>query len=179
MRGFSIYELSRICETCPPLFRHLAEAPGPERLSVTEFKDRLASGLGSLDEDVLAVMSSVLPVGEYVPLLLRLWPRLVLPGEPGDYFAEERLAAFPDVEVWDRESQPSGPYYRGTTMYLRESRELFEFVLPLVAVSSLNPERVHYYETLIEGGSSPTALAVSILDGSRGDDTDLPVDPFH
>lgn len=177
--GFSIYELSRICETCPPLFRHLAEAPGPERLSVTEFKDRLASGLGSVDEDVLAVMSSVLPVGEYVPLLLRLWPRLVLPGEPGDYFAEERLAAFPEVEVWDRENQPSGPYYRGTTMYLRESRELFEFVLPLVAVSSLNPERVHHYETLIEGGSSPTALAVSILDGSRGDDTDLPVDPFH
>ena len=124
MRGFSIYELSRICETCPPLFRHLAEAPGPERLSVTEFKDRLASGLGSLDEDVLAVMSSVLPVGEYVPLLLGLWPRLVLPGEPGDYFAEERLAAFPDVEVWDRESQPSGPYYRGTTMYLRIPRAL-------------------------------------------------------
>jgi hypothetical protein len=66
----------------------------------------------------------------------------VLPGEPGDYFAEERLAAFPDVEVWDREDQPSGPYYRGTTMHLSESRELFEFVLPLVAVSSLNPERV-------------------------------------
>ena len=84
MSGFSIYKLSLFCETCPPLFRHLAEAPGPERLSVTEFKDRLASGLGSLDEDVLAVMSSVLPVGEYVPLLLRLWPRLVLPGEPGD-----------------------------------------------------------------------------------------------
>ena len=124
-------------------------------------------------------MSSVLPVGEHVPLLLRLWPRLVLPGEPGDYFAEERLAAFPDVEVWDREDQPSGPYYRGTTMHLSESRQLSEFVLPLVAVSSLNPERVHHYETLIEGGSSPTALAVSILDGSRGDDTDLPVDPFH
>lgn len=177
MSGLSIYKLSLFCETCPPLFRHLAEAPGPERLSVTEFKDRLASGLGSVDEDVLAVMSSVLPVGEYVPLLLRLWPRLVLPGERGDYFAEERLVAFPEHEPWD--GQPSGPYYRGTTMHLRESVELFEFVLPLVAVSSLNPQRVHHYQTLIEGGSSPTALAVSILDGSRGGDTNLPVDPFH
>ena len=34
MSGFSIYELSRFCETCPPLFRHLAEAPGPERNGV-------------------------------------------------------------------------------------------------------------------------------------------------
>src|ERR1700760_1506210 len=44
MGGFSIYKLGRFCETCPPLFRHLADAPGPGRLSVTEFKDRLASG---------------------------------------------------------------------------------------------------------------------------------------
>jgi hypothetical protein len=179
MNERAVYKLGPTCETCPPLFRQLSEAPAPALVSKAELKDRLAGGLGAVDEDVLAVMSSVLPAGEYVPLLLRLWPRLVVPGAPGDYFAEERLVAFPDVEVWDREDQPSGPYYRGTTMYLSESRQLFEFVLPLVAVSSLNPERVHHYESLIEGGSSPTALAVSILDGSRGDDTDLPVDPFH
>jgi hypothetical protein len=179
MNERAVYQLGPTCETCPPLFRQLSEAPAPALVSKAELKDRLAGGLGSLDEDVLAVMSSVLPVGEYVPLLLRLWPRLVVPGEPGDYFAEERLVAFPDVEVWDRGTQPSGPYYRGTAVHLSESAELFEFVLPLVAVPSLNPERVHHYQTLIEGGSSPTALAVSVLDGSVGDDTDLPVMPVH
>jgi hypothetical protein len=177
LHGHPVYSLCSSCQTCPPLFRRLAELPESGLPSVTEFKDRLANGLEAVDEDVLAVVSGVLPLGEYVPLVLRLWPRLVLPGEPGDYFSEERLVAFPEHEPWA--GQPSGVYYRGTTMQLSDSVELFEFVLPLIAASSLNPERVRHYETLIRGGASPTALALSILDGSLGRDTDLPMSPFH
>jgi hypothetical protein len=102
--GFPVYKLSLFCETCPPLFRHLAEALGPGRLSITEFKDRLASGLGSLDEDVLAVMSSVLPVGEYVPLLLRLWPGRV----QQDNCTETWLSVRSGCDGWMRSARALG-----------------------------------------------------------------------
>lgn len=171
-----LYELSPTCETCPPLFRQLAEVQSPERLSSAEFKERLAIGLGALDEDILRVMSGVLPPGEYLPLLLRLWPTRVLPGEAGDYFADERAASF---ELDGIDDQPSGPYYRGTSRQWSDHVQLFEFILPLASSASLNPARVIHYQALIHDGLAPTALALSILDGSVGEISDHQVAPLH
>jgi class 3 adenylate cyclase len=54
-----VHELFPLCETCPPLFRQLGDAP--RVVSVTEFKHRLDAGLNTVDEDVLSRLSTVLP----------------------------------------------------------------------------------------------------------------------
>jgi hypothetical protein len=164
-----IYELFPLCATCPPLFRQLGDAPGV--VSVSEFKHRLDAGLTTIDEDILARLSTVVPSGEYLPLLLRLWPRLVNPGAPGDYFTDERWRAFENDPV-DTDDVASGPYYRGATIRLGPKDSLFEFVLPLVSPSSNDDARVQHYKDQMTQGVIPTGVAFSLLDGSWDDDSD-------
>ena len=146
--GRPIYELFPLCQTCPPLFRQLGDAV--RVVSASEFKQRLDAGLNTIDEDVLSRLSSVLPPDDYLPLLLRLWPRLIIPGEPGDYFTNERWRTFEHDPV-DSEDVASGPYYRGTSLRLGPEDSLFEFVMPLVSPSSNDAARVqHYKEQILE-----------------------------
>jgi hypothetical protein len=171
-----IYELFPLCETCPPLFRQLGDARGV--VSVAEFKHRLDAGLNAIDEDLLSRLSSVLPLDEYLPVLLRLWPRLVIPGQPGDYFTNERWRAF-EHDPADSDDVAAGPYYRGTTIRLGPEDSLFEFVMPLVSPSSNDAARVQHYKDQMTQGVIPTALAFSLLDGSRSDDIDDDDGEFH
>jgi hypothetical protein len=79
------------CGTCPFLFKRLDGSA--TTLSVPELQDRLADGLDGLDRDVITAFAQLLPRGVYRPMLLRIEPRLIYPGAPGDYFAEEVIAA--------------------------------------------------------------------------------------
>ncbi|MFH9245860.1 hypothetical protein ACH4LK_10535 [Streptomyces lydicus] len=55
-------------------------------------QERLAGRLSDLDDDILEAFGSLLPEGDYLPSLLRVEPRLVTPGQEGDYFSGEQVA---------------------------------------------------------------------------------------
>src|SRR4051812_42228271 len=67
------FELSFWCGTCPFLFERLEGAN--DTLSLSDIADRLAAGLRDLDDEVITKFASLLPLGEYVPLLLEVQPR--------------------------------------------------------------------------------------------------------
>src|SRR5689334_24173282 len=84
------FELSFWCGTCPLLFRRLTGAN--RTLSIERIQDRLNTGLEDVDSAVVKVLSSeLLPVGQYLPVLLEVKPVLVTPMLEGDYFAHEQL----------------------------------------------------------------------------------------
>lgn len=104
------FDLSFWCGTCSFLFERLAGAN--EKLSLDAVQDRLNEGLDELDSDVLRAFGALLPRGEYLPLLLEVRPRLVTPGDAGDYFAHEQLATWRVDPFWGLPNYPHTPYYR-------------------------------------------------------------------
>ncbi len=88
------FELSYYCGTCPLLFRRLETAR--EKLSLERMQERLTGALAEPDDDgVLDAFGALLPEDdEYLPLLLEVEPRLVVPGKEGDYFSGEQVTTW-------------------------------------------------------------------------------------
>jgi hypothetical protein len=63
----------------------------PSKL-VAGLQDRLGQGLDGVDPDALAAFAGLLPAAAYLPMLLRVTPRLVTPAAEDDYVARERVA---------------------------------------------------------------------------------------
>lgn len=85
--GKPAFELSFWCGSCQFLFRRLEGAN--EKLSLESVQERLAEQLPDLDDGVLDAFGTLLPEGDYLPLLLSVEPHLVVPGQEGDYFSHE------------------------------------------------------------------------------------------
>jgi len=81
------FELSYWCGTCAFVFKRLEGATS--KVSFADAQRRLGDGGDGLDESIIAMFGSVLPVGQYLPLLLRIVPRLISPPSVDDYFAED------------------------------------------------------------------------------------------
>lgn len=156
------FELSFWCGTCQFLFKR--ESGADETLSLTAVESRLAAGLDDLDEEVITAFAALLPRGEYVPLLLRVQPRLVRPVEAGDYFAEEQVATWGVETFWGLPEYPRTPYYRTYETAVNDEAHLFEFVVPMVPPSWNDAERVQSHQERLATSSRPTAVAVSTLD---------------
>lgn len=165
------FELSFWCGTCSFLFERLEGAT--EKLSLETQENRLNRGLAAIDQEVLDAFGVLLPRGEYVPLLLRLEPRLVCPGDRGDYFSHEQLDTWRVDGFWGLPNYPHTPYYRsletsvsGGTSGVGESTDaqLYEFVVPMVPPSWNDPARVAQYTQALEQRTPPTAVAISLLD---------------
>lgn len=92
------FELAYWCGTCPILFERLEGAN--ETLSLEQLAARLGDGVSGLDETVMEAFGRLLPLGMYVPLLLQITPRLVLPVHEGDYFSEEQVATWGIDSFW-------------------------------------------------------------------------------
>ncbi|MEI5007392.1 hypothetical protein RB196_08575 [Streptomyces sp. PmtA] len=89
--GEPAFELSRWCGTCPFLFRRLETAR--QTLSLESVQKLLSGTTTDLDDaGVIYAFGTLLPEGEYLPLLLRVEPRLITPGQEGDYFSSEQVA---------------------------------------------------------------------------------------
>ena len=69
------FELSFWCGTCAFLFRRKEGAN--QTVSLAEFQTRLADGLSEVDSDIVCTFGELLGAGSYVPLLLRVSPKLV------------------------------------------------------------------------------------------------------
>ncbi|MDQ6527158.1 hypothetical protein RB608_26325 [Nocardioides sp. LHD-245] len=109
-------------------------------------------------------MGSALPLGDYVPILLDLQPRLVMPAQAEDYFAHEQVDTWGLESFWGLPVYPQTPYYRTFETAVDSEAHLYEFVVPMVPPSWNERTRVQEFEGLLEAGSKATSVAVSILD---------------
>ncbi|MFJ8825437.1 hypothetical protein ACIREE_27135 [Streptomyces sp. NPDC102467] len=160
------FELSFYCGTCPLLFRRLETAR--EKLSLESVQDRLTGALEDPDDDgVIEAFGALLPEGEYLPLLLSVEPRLVIPGQEGDYFSGEQVATWGIDQFWGLPEYPHTPYYRTFETVVDADAHLYEFVVPMVAPTWNERERVEEYVALMGQGTVPTAVAISTLDVCR------------
>ncbi|MGV9453725.1 hypothetical protein [Streptomyces sp. NPDC003635] len=161
--GDPAFELSFWCGTCPFLFRRLETAR--ETLSLEIVRERLTGELVSDDDEgVLDAFGALLPEGEYLPALLRVEPRLVVPGQEGDYFSGEQVATWGLDGFWGLPHYPQTPYYRTFETTVDASAHLYEFVVPMVPPTWNSRERVEEFVGLMDRGTVPTAVAVSTLD---------------
>lgn len=165
LEGKPAFELSMWCGTCQFLFRRLEGASGT--LSLDAMRERLADRIDGLDGDVLTVFGSLLPDGEYLPLLRDVRPRLVLPGQDGDYFSGEQVATWGPDQFWGLPEHPRTPYYRTFETVVDDTAHLYEFVVPMVPPLWNDRDRVEQYAERMRRGSLPTAVAVSTLDLCR------------
>jgi hypothetical protein len=161
--GEPAFELSAWCGTCPLLFRRLDTAR--QTLSLERVRQRLAGTLTDpVDSGVIDTFAALLPRGEYLPMLLRLDPRLVVPGQEGDYFSGEQVTTWGLDRFWGLPEYPHTPYYRTFETAVDASAHLYEFVVPMVPPTWNERERVEEYAELMGRGDVPTAVAVSTLD---------------
>lgn len=161
--GEPAFELSFWCGTCPFLFRRLETAQ--QTLSLESVQERLTGALADPDDDgVIDAFGAVLAEGEYLPMLLRVEPRLVVPGKEGDYFSGEQVATWGLDQFWGLPEYPHTPYYRTFETAVDASAHLYEFVVPMVPPTWNARERVEEYVELMGRGMVPTAVAVSTLD---------------
>lgn len=161
--GEPAFELSFWCGSCPFLFRRLETAR--QKLSLIGVQDQLSGTLADpADGGVLNAFGALLPQGEYRPMLLRVEPRLVVPGQEGDYFSGEQVATWGIDQFWGLPEYPHTPYYRTYETAVDANAHLYEFVVPLVPPTWNARERVEEYAEAMGRGSVPTAVAVSMLD---------------
>jgi hypothetical protein len=156
------FELSFWCGTCPFVFKRLEGSN--ETVSLAHLERQLATGIEGLEEDVINRFAALLPVGNYVPLLLSVRPRLVRPLEGGDYFAEEQVATFGINGFWGLPEYPQTPYYRTYETPVDLDAHLFEFIVPMVPPSWNDRARVEEHRRRLTSSSHATAVAVSLLD---------------
>lgn len=170
LNGKATYELTFWCGTCPVMFQRLEGATGT--LSTAELDAKLRQGLSGIDSGVVAVFGGLLPAGAYMPILLQVTPRLVTPMTEGDYFAHEQVATWGIDSFQGLPENPRTPYYRTFETPVTSSAHLYEFVVPMVPPTWNDRTRVRQYAQALEGGSLPTAVAVSTLDISQPADAD-------
>lgn len=156
------FELSFWCGTCPFLFKRLDGSN--ETVSLADIENQLGAGLEGLEEEVINRFGALLPSGEYIPLLLKVSPRLIRPVEDGDYFAEEQVATWGIDSFWGLPEYPQTPYYRTYEAAIDTDSHLFEFIVPMVPPSWNDRERVAEHRERLMKSSRPTAVAVSLLD---------------
>ncbi|MGY4981811.1 hypothetical protein ACWCYL_32520 [Streptomyces sp. 900105755] len=157
------FELSFWCGSCPFLFRRLETAT--QKLSSERVREQLTGTLADPDDEAVSdAFGRLLPQGEYLPLLLRVEPRLVVPGQEDDYFSGEQVATWGLDNFWGLPMHPRTPYYRTFETAVDASAHLYEFVVPMVPPTWNKRSRVEAYVESMGQGTVPTAVAVSTLD---------------
>ncbi|MET9143984.1 hypothetical protein ACFUCQ_19055 [Streptomyces sp. NPDC057197] len=167
--GDPAFELSFWCGTCPLLFRRLdgsrqTFSTESERESPTVAPAAPAGTEDRIDEDLVDRFGALLPEGTYVPVLLSVEPRLVVPGREGDYFSDEQVATWGVDRFWGLPEYPHTPYYRTFETPVDASGHFYEFVVPMVPPPWNERERVEQYVERMGRGTVPAAVAVSTLD---------------
>ena len=101
------FELSFWCGTCQFLFKRLEGAN--QTTSLQDVEQRLADGLDGIDEEVVDRFAELLPQGTCITMLLQIEPRLVLPADDDDYFANEQVATWNLEAFWGLPHYPQTP----------------------------------------------------------------------
>jgi hypothetical protein len=162
VEGKPAYHLGNICGTCEFLFERLEGAN--RSISAKEIVDKLREGLIEIDASVLDPIKAIVPDGDYVACLLEVSPKRVLPGSQDDYFAHEQIDVWGIDGFWGLPHYPKTEYYRNRTIDLGDRKQLFEFIVPMYPGNWLNKAGLTEYQSIIETGQKPTALAIAVLD---------------
>lgn len=160
--GKPAYNLSPLCDTCDFIFERMEGANQSAGSEAVE--GALRSGLDSHETAVVEGAASAVPDGDYRVALLDVLPRLVLPGDEGDYFTHEQLEVWEIDPFWGLPHNPKVPYFRTGTRRLPPDALLFEFVVPMFPPRWLNREAVDDHRERAERGEHATALTLSVLD---------------
>ncbi|WP_309615416.1 hypothetical protein [Salinibacterium sp.] len=163
--GKDAFDLSFWCGTCPLVFERLE---GSNRtLSSEDLQARLNAGLSMIDNDVLGAASLLVPDATYLPMLLAVRPKLVMPSGKSDYFAHEQVAHRGIDSFWGLPQYPKTPYYRAGSWQPGDHDFLFEFIVPMLPPTWNDRDQVARYEQQLRSGAKPTILALSILDRTQ------------
>jgi hypothetical protein len=161
--GRRAYHLGNVCDTCEFLFQRL-EGANRSVSPAAALAERLQAGLRFAEPEFLDQLGSVVPSGQYSAALLEVRPRLLRPGQDGDYFSHEQIALWGMDAFWGLPHDPRTEYYRAGTTPLAGQRVLYEFVVPMHPHGWLQAETVERHMARLRSGERPTALALSILD---------------
>lgn len=169
--GNPAFELSYWCGTCSFLFERQSGANGTmsETLGVL---DELEGPVESFADGFFARFSSLLPEGDFLPLLLEVEPELVAPHDERDYFTHEQVETWGVDDFWGLPENPRSFYYRTFETRVAPDEHLYEFVVPMVPPSWNDRGRVEHYMDLMDHGVTPTAVALSTLDICQPADDD-------
>lgn len=123
------------CETCLFYFSSTGIS-----VSVPKSISKLLNkGFNELSQDVLDKLRQIIPTGEYIVLLLKVYPRLK------HHFNNEE-------------------YYKSGSRKMIRNKKLEEHIVPLQYGSSLDKNTINQYIQEIMSGKMPTALSISFLD---------------
>lgn len=163
VHGTKVHHIGNICGTCAFFFTRLpAESPRVDAAAVASV---LRAGIADTRHPVVKSLERLLPDGRYRATVRRIQPRLVHPGSPEDYFGHEQVT--PWGEVPSEGGPPHDPrtdYYRMDAQDLGRERTLFEFLVPMLPLSSLSPAQVTAYSDVLTNHALPTAVALAVLD---------------
>jgi hypothetical protein len=160
--GKKAYHIGNICGTCEFFFERLEGAN--DKVSPAELSKTLRAGIAKLDQDLLQRVAAAFPSGDYSAMLVECVPRRVMPSEPGDYFREEQVTLWGVNGFWGLPHYTKTEYYRTEPISMTNARRLFEFVIPMFPKTFLHADALDSYKAALSGGTTPTALALSVLD---------------
>ncbi|KQM15761.1 hypothetical protein ASF83_07480 [Plantibacter sp. Leaf171] len=168
--GIPAFELSFPCGTCALLFRRLDA--GARALAEATLHHHLDEHVPAIDDlSLRELVSTFLPAGTYLPLLLSVEPVLVAPGGDLDYFSHEQVVHRGIDPNLGAPEDPATEYYRGSTRTIGDHETLFEFLVPMLPPSRNDRARVDAYETAFRAGGAATVLAVSVVDRTQPSDS--------
>jgi len=123
------------CETC--LF--LVKVSGAKKINPTFLSNKLNDGLTELTNEFVAKLSCIIPNGQYIVALLKVYPRL-------------------------KRQADGSEYYKIGSRLVGRGKKIEEYVVPFQPSESLDQTVIHEYMKKTEIKEAPTALCVSFLD---------------
>ncbi len=156
------YEFGITCNTCQFWFERKSGANAS--ISLDEVADSLNNGLTTLDETMIQSIARNLPAGDYIAMLCRVVPKLVLPASIEDYFCHEQVDLWGVEPFWGLPYDPRTEYYRTGSQSIDGKTQLFEFVVPMFPHGWLKREVLEEYKETLRDGGLPTAVGIGFLD---------------
>lgn len=160
--GKRAHYIGNICGTCPFIFERREGANS--KVSPTELSNSFRNGISSINETITAAAMEILPAGIYKTVLLSCVPRFISPSKKGDYFFEEQIQLWGVDGFWGVPHYAKNEYYRAEQAKIAKRGALFEFIVPMFPKRYLDKKTIASYEAILDHQTTPTALAVSILD---------------
>jgi hypothetical protein len=156
------YEFGITCNTCQFWFERKSGANAS--LSLGDLADNLNNGLTTLDGMMIQRIADSLPRGDYIAMLSRVVPKLVLPSDDDDYFCREQVQLWGVDGFWGLPHDPRTEYYRTGSQSFGGHTQLFEFIVPMFPHGWLKPEVLAGYNEKLQRGERPTAVGLGFLD---------------
>jgi hypothetical protein len=150
------------CQTCSFLFERLWGANQAVQIDATV--SALRDGVNSLDDDVVRMIGSGLPEGEYFAILGESPVTMVKPGDANDYFIKEQIALWGENTFWCLPHDPRVPYFRAGDCDIGDSKHFFNFVAPMMPTQWLKMATIAEYKEALKTNAGGTAVALAILD---------------